>query len=87
MKKILALAAAAAMTVVSAAPANAADGCGRGYHLGRYGHCRPNYGYGPAVGIGVGPLVIGTYYNGRGYWDGRRYYQNRYRWHGGWRYR
>jgi hypothetical protein len=35
----------------------------------------------------VGPLVIGTYYHGRGYWDGHRYWQHRDRWHGGWRYR
>jgi hypothetical protein len=31
--------------------------------------------------------VIGRNYPGRGYWDGHRYYQNRYRHHGGWRYR
>ena len=31
--------------------------------------------------------VVGRFYNGRGYWDGHRWYQNRYRHHNGWRYR
>jgi hypothetical protein len=35
----------------------------------------------------VGPLVIGNFYHGRGYWDGHRYWGHRERWHGGWRYR
>ncbi len=34
----------------------------------------------------VGPR-IGVFYPGRGYWDGRRYWQHRYRHHNGWRYR
>ena len=86
MKKLIALALAAGATVAIAAPANAAEGCGRGFHRGPYGHCRPNYGPGPVAGPGVA-LVIGNYYHGRGYWDGRRYWQNRYRYHNGWRYR
>ena len=46
----------------------------------------PNgYGHGPAVVVGV--PVIGTYYGGRGYWDGHRYWGHRERWNGGWRYR
>ena len=32
-------------------------------------------------------LVIGQFYGGRGYWDGRRYYQHRVRHNNGWRYR
>jgi hypothetical protein len=80
---LAALAASAALTAVS--PAQAADGCGGGFHRGPYGHCRPNGGPGPVV---VAPrLVIGGYYHGRGYWDGHRYWQDRYRWHHGWRYR
>jgi hypothetical protein len=83
MKKVLAIALAASVAVVSVAPAaNAAEGCGRGYHRGPRGGCRPN---GPGVVV-RGP-IIGTYYHGRGYWDGRRYWQHRERWHGGWRYR
>ena len=85
MKTIIALAAAAAATVVAVAPASAADGCGHGYHRGPYGHCRPNWRHGPAVV--PGPLVIGRFYNGRGYWDGNRYWWHRERWHNGWRYR
>ena len=89
MKTFIALAAAAAATVVAVAPADARDGCGRGYHRGPYGHCRPNYRSGPGV-VAVTPggaLVVGRFYNGRGYWDGNRYYWHRERWHNGWRYR
>jgi len=32
-------------------------------------------------------LAIGTFYPGRGYWDGHRYWGHRYAWHRGWRYR
>ena len=90
MKNLLAaalLAGAATLgATVATSPASAAEGCGRGYHRGPAGHCRPNIGN---RGYGVpGRLVIGTYYGGRGYWDGRRYWQHRYRHReGGWRYR
>jgi hypothetical protein len=95
MSKILAIALAAGAAIVASAPADAAQGCGPGLHRGPYGHCRPNggpgYGRGPGFrgdGYGRGPvLVIGNYYQGRGYWDGRRYYQHRERFRGGWRYR
>lgn len=85
MKKALLvlLATGAALTAFSSA--NAAGGCGRGFHPGPYGHCRPNGGPGRVI---VAPgLVVGNYYNGRGYWDGNRYWHNRYHDHGGWRYR
>ena len=84
MKKII-LAALAAGVVLSAVPsAFAADGCGRGYHRGPRGGCRPNDR--GAVAIAPG-LVIGNFYRGQGYWDGHRYWHNRYRYHNGWRYR
>ena len=94
MKRIIALALAAGVTL-SAVPANAADGCGRGFHRGPYGRCHPNggpgfgpgYGRGPAVIAPGGALIIGNFYQGRGYWDGHRYYQNRYRYGNGYRYR
>ena len=87
IKSLFVAALVAGTTLAVATPADARDGCGRGGHRGPYGHCRPNYG--PGYGYGrPGPrLVIGSYYHGRGYWDGRRYWQNRYRHHGGWRYR
>ena len=92
MKRILALALAAGAAVVAMSPADAAGGCGRGFHPGPYGHrCFPNGG--PGYGRGPGPvvvapgLVVGNFYGGRGYWDGHRYYQHREQWHGGWRYR
>ena len=85
MKKALLVLLAAGATLTAVSSANAAEGCGRGAHRGPYGHCRPNVGPGPVV---VAPgLVIGNYYQGRGYWDGGRYWHNRYRYNGGWRYR
>jgi hypothetical protein len=83
MKKILALALATGVALGAASAADARDGCGRGFHRGLYGHCRPNYN---RVVVAPG-LVVGNFYDGRGYWDGRRYWQRRYRWHNGWRYR
>ncbi len=86
------MAAAVALTVT--VPAHAEGGCGRAWHRGPYGGCRPNYGPGPVVvGPVVGPavvapgIVIGGFYPGRGYWDGHRYWGHRYAWRGGWRYR
>lgn len=86
MKKLI-FAALAAGAVFTATAAEAAQGCGPGFHRGPYGHCRPNRGPAPVAGIAVGPLVIGTFYPGHGYWDGHRYWAHRERWHGGWRYR
>jgi hypothetical protein len=85
MKKLILAALAAGVTITAVAPAMAADGCGRGYHRGPRGGCRPNMHPGAMV---VAPgLVIGNFYRGQGYWDGHRYWHNRYRQHGGWRYR
>ena len=81
LTKLLGVSALAALSLASAA--QAAQGCGPGYHRGPYGGCRPNLGPGPVV---VGPR-LGVFYGGRGWWDGHRYWGNRYRWHGGWRYR
>lgn len=84
MKKILLLAIAAGAALSAVAPADARQGCGPAFHRGPYGGCRPNRGGGVVV---AGPLVVGRFYRGRGYWDGRRYHPHRERWHGGWRYR
>lgn len=84
MKKFFAVALAASVAVVAISPADARDGCGRGYFRGPHGHCRPEGGA-VVVAPGLG-LVIGNRYD-RGYWDGHRYWQHRERWHGGWRYR
>ncbi len=64
--------------------ANAAQGCGAGWHRGPHGRCHPNRR--PIVVV-PGRIVIGTYYPGRGWWDGHRYWAHRYHGHGGWRYR
>ena len=79
MHKFMLAALAAGAALVAVAPADAAQGCGRGGHRGYYGHCRPNYG--PR-----GAFVVDRYYGGRGYWDGRRFWHHRRHWHGGWRY-
>jgi hypothetical protein len=84
MKKMMFALAIAGAAVAAATPADARDGCGRGFHRAYNGHCRPNRG---PVMVAPGALIVGNYYNGRGYWDGRRYYQNRYRYRNNWRYR
>ncbi len=88
MKRLIAFAVTAGVAVATAtvaiAPADAAQGCGRGFHRGPYGRCIPNRG--PVVVAPGGELVVGRMYPGRGYWDGRRYWHNRRQWHGGWRY-
>lgn len=85
MKKLFAVALLAGAAMLGTTAADAREGCGRGSHRGPAGHCRSEY-RGRGVVIAPG-LTIGRFYNGRGYWDGRRYYQNRYRHGGGWRYR
>ena len=82
MKRILLAAVAAATLGAGTTAADAAQGCGPGFHRGYYGRCIPNGGPGF-----YGPPRVGVFYPGRGYWYGHRYWGARYRWHGGWRYR
>ncbi|HEX5182067.1 MAG TPA: hypothetical protein VFW19_02830 [Allosphingosinicella sp.] len=84
MKKVLAIALIAGTALVASTPADARQGCGPGFHRNHWGRCRPNRGPDPAAV--VANLVVGNYYDGRGYWDGHRYYHHRRHWHGGWRY-
>lgn len=87
MKKSLLIALAAAATTLVAAPqAQAREGCGPGYHRTPHGRCVLNRNWRHNRHSHT-TLVIGTYYPGHGYWDGRRYYRHRYRYHNGWRYR
>jgi hypothetical protein len=89
--------AAAAMTA-AAAPANAGVSVGIGigvpgpapvYHPypgGRWCYWHPRACHGPYYGPAFVP-VVGTFYGGRGWWDGHAWYHHRY-WGGGhWRYR
>lgn len=85
MRNLLLAGLAVSAATAVAAPADARQGCGPGFHRGYYGRCIPNRGYG--VAPRPGPLVVGVFYPGRGYWYGGRYWGHRYRWHGGWRYR
>lgn len=85
MKRTASLTLAVALTLGMGTAASAAQGCGPGYHRGPHDRCLPNGG-GPRVAVTPHGLVIGTYYNGRGYWDGHRYWQHRHRDHNGWRY-
>jgi hypothetical protein len=80
MKKLLLGLLVAGAAVTSLSTAEAAGGCGPGFHRGYYGACRPNFG--PRRG----PPVIGAFYPGQGYWSGGHYWGHR-RWYGhGWRY-
>jgi len=76
MNKLLLIAMATGVALVSTASADARDGCGPGFHRGPYGHCRPNRGPGPVIGV-IGAPQIGVMYPGRGYWDGHRYWGHR----------
>lgn len=85
MRKSVLFALCALATAAVAGGADAAQGCGRGFHRGMHGHCFANR---TAVHVAPGlNLVVGTYYPNHGYWDGHRYWHHRERWHGGWRYR
>ena len=84
MKTMIAFALAAVATVAAASSANARDGCGRGYHRGPHGHCRPNWRHGPPAVVVV--PEAGRWYEGRGWWDGHRYWRHRRHRHGRWHY-
>lgn len=75
-----ALASVMALTVV--APAQAAQGCGPGFHRTPHGRCVPNNG--PMAGQVA--WVEGRYYAGHGYWYHGRWWHRRYRVHNEWRY-
>ncbi|MDO6416587.1 hypothetical protein Q4F19_19545 [Sphingomonas sp. BIUV-7] len=84
MKRLIAIAlavSAGVTAIAGASSAQAAQGCGAGFHRGPAGRCRPNGG--PVV---RDRLIVGRHYD-RGYWDGRRYWRERYRHQNGWRYR
>jgi len=86
VKNYLLIGMAVGSAIAMLSPAEAAQGCGAGYHRGPAGHCRPNAGRVVAVAPG-GALIVGNYYRGHGYWDGHRYWKKRYRHDNGWRYR
>lgn len=83
MRKLLLSLLAVSSALAATSSAEASGGCGRAFHRGPYGHCRPDRG---PVFVGP-PPAVGGFYRGRGYWDGRRYWQHREHWRGGWRYR
>ena len=68
MLKSMLLVSAVTTLAFSASAAQAAGGCGPGFHRGPYGGCRPNVGYGPAVVVPV-PAPV-PYWRGPGW----RYY-------------
>lgn len=86
MRNILLATLAVGAIVAAAAPAEARDGCGPGFHRGPYGHrCFPNGG--PGYGPGPGAFVPGRFYPNHGYWWNNRFYQSRFRGERGWHYR
>ncbi|WP_414127830.1 GCG_CRPN prefix-to-repeats domain-containing protein [Rhizobium jaguaris] len=87
MKKLLIVAftSVAALTAI-VSTADAAQGCGAGFHRGPNGYCRPNPAPGGAVVVVPGGPRVGVYYHGHGYWDGHRYWVHREYHRGGWRY-
>ena len=81
MKFVIALAAVSSISLVSASPADARQGCGPGFHRAPNGMCRPNRDGQTQV------YVVGRYYPGHGYWYNNRWWHNRYRQRNMWRYR
>jgi hypothetical protein len=77
MKAIAALAVASGIAMLAAAPADARQGCGPGFHRAPNGMCRPNRDM---------RWVEGRYYGGHGYWWHNRWYQHRHRRNGVWIY-
>jgi|HubBroStandDraft_5_1064220.scaffolds.fasta_scaffold443345_2 hypothetical protein len=87
MKKLFAVVLLTA-SIAAVTGAQAAAGCGAGWHPDRWGHCvRNGYGYraGPAVVIGGGPRVVVGVGVGPYVWGGRHYYHRRWA-HGAWSY-
>lgn len=81
MKAIAAIGLASAFALAAAAPADARQGCGPGFHRTPYGRCVPNRG---AQRV----WVVGRYYPGHGYWYNNRWYHQRVRDRNrAWRYR
>jgi hypothetical protein len=79
MKTLIALGLATAIASIAAGPAQAREGCGRGFHRARNGMCRPNRD-------NRQEFVVGRYYSGRGYWWHNGWYQHRHRRNGVWIY-
>jgi hypothetical protein len=80
MKAVAAIGLASVMALAAAAPAEARQGCGPGFHRAPNGMCRPNR---------AGRLIFveGRYYPGHGYWYRNRWWHRRYHYRNGWRYR
>jgi hypothetical protein len=80
MKILTALGLASTIAMMAAAaPADARQGCGAGFHRAPHGMCRPNHGNRMV-------FVEGRYYPGRGYWWHSRWYHHRHRHNGVWVY-
>ena len=80
MKVLAGIGLASVIALAAAAPAQARDNCGRGFHRNHWGHCVPNRGQRTV-------FVVGRFYPGQGYWYNNRWYQHRYRSQNRWRYR
>jgi hypothetical protein len=82
LKAIAALAVASGIAMLAAAPADARQGCGPGFHRAPNGMCRPNRD----MRLREMRWVEGRYYGGHGYWWHNRWYQHRHRRNGVWIY-
>ena len=88
MKAIAALAVASGITMLAAAPADARQGCGPGFHRAPNGMCRPNRDMrGDMRDRDMHDRwVEGHYYAGHGYWWHNEWRQHRHRRNGVWIY-
>lgn len=58
MKYLFAAVMLASAVVGFSETASAAEGCGRGFYRGPYGHCRPMAGRGPVVVVAPRPAPV-----------------------------
>jgi len=84
MKAIAALAVASGIAMLAAAPADARQGCGPGFHRSPNGMCRPSRDM--RDNMRQQRWVEGRYYSGRGYWWHNQWRQHRQRRNGVWIY-
>ena len=82
MRSLATIGLVSAIVLAASVPAQARQGCGRGFHQNHWGRCVPN-----RAGARQIVWVEGRFYPGHGYWYQNRWWQHRYRQNHVWRYR
>ncbi|MFL6783186.1 MAG: GCG_CRPN prefix-to-repeats domain-containing protein [Sphingomicrobium sp.] len=80
MKALVSIGLASVIALAAASPAQARQGCGRGFHRAYDGMCVHDRHHRGHV------FVVGQFYPGRGYWYQNRWWRHRSGRHHHWRY-